>query len=152
LTNISYPETITFKDSVVTSTLLGGFMGLLSIFGLWRYFVSGENVLAVIICVPIAIVLLVSAFKPTISTLTPDGVEVKAWGGTVFNNWSDVNDLQIYRQSGYMGVGRRYVTFQDETKRFQKNVFLVPINIYSKPAEVLGIVKSYRDAALGVVI
>ena len=123
-------------------------MALLSTFGLWTYFGTGENGAVVLICIPIALVLLISAFRPTVSTLTPEGVEVKAWGSTVFNKWSNVNDLRIYRQSGYLGVGRRYVTFQDETKRLQKHVFLVPINIFSKPSEVLEIVNSYREAAL----
>ena len=150
MTNLSYPEVIKFKDSVVGSTALGIFMGLLSIIALWMDINEGGNILWLLIFFTIAGVLLIGSFRPTISTLTPDGVEVKSWGKTVFNKWSDVNDLRIYRQGGYLGVGRRFVTFQDETKRLQKHVFLVPINIYSKPNEVLTIVKSYRDAAVGV--
>jgi len=145
---MSYPEVITFKDSVVTSSVLGVFSALISVVTLWMYADTGENGLVALIFAPIAVLLIISALKPTISILTPKGVEVKAWGGTVFNRWSDVNDLRVYRQSGYLGVGRRYVTFQDETKRLQKHVFLVPINIYSKPSEVLEIVKSYGEAAL----
>ncbi|MEP3889831.1 MAG: hypothetical protein ABJN69_05140 [Hellea sp.] len=150
MTEMSYPEVIKFKDSVVGSTVLGIFMGLLSIFGLWMYLNEGGNIVGLFILFIIAVILLIGCFKPTISTLSPDGVEVKSWGKTVFKKWSDVNDLKIYRQGGYLGVGRRFVTFQDETKRLQKHVFLVPINIYSKPTEVLDIVKSYRDAALEV--
>ena len=132
----------------MASTVLGTMAAVFSIIALWTYLETGENLVALFILIPVAIVLIITVFKPTISTLTPEGVEVKAWGGTVFNKWSDVDDLRVYRRTGYMGVGRRYVTFQDETKRLQKHVFLVPINIFSKPSEVLEIVKFYREAAL----
>ena len=145
---MSYPETIVFKDSTVSSTVLGIFAGILCLLCLRTYLSTGESLISLIVFASISLFLLTSSANATTSTLTPEGVAVKAWGSTVSNKWSNAEDLRIYHQTGYMGIGRRFVTFQDEAKQLQKHVFLVPISIFSDPVEVLEAVKSYREAAM----
>ncbi len=143
---MGYPEEIRFKDSVVSLILVEIIWVLAFVTFLRDYIETNENGWMLLITILLSIFFLILIIKPTVTTLSPDGVEVKAWGGTIFHKWSNLNGFRIYRQAGYMGIGRRYVTFQDETKRFQKHVFLVPISIFASPSEVLKIVESYKKA------
>ncbi len=142
----TYPNILTFKDSRVTWIVLSILLGVLLIYIFFNVSVGGkedQNGFLTLVGFYL-VVILFTLMPPTVSELSPEGVKIKAaFSKPIFRKWEDINDFRIYR-----GHRRRFVTFQDPSKRLQKHVFLVPINFWSKPKEVLATVKAYQEAAL----
>jgi len=156
LISTMYPEDIKFKGVFVP---LGAILGvivmwLLSYALIQGYNENGRSVLALLcvtllhfIIVPVALFFMGMIFKPPLSTLSPDGVEVKIFPRrTSFYKWSDIGgELSISRMPGWP---KAFCFHFIAVGQFHNEVYLVPISIFSKRSKVLEIVKSYRETAL----
>lgn len=143
---MAYPNEVTFKDSRVTWVLLSLFFGGLFALVLFTHVIEGKAEPNTVWASAgfFVIALLFILMPPTVSELSPAGVKIKAaFSQPIFRKWEDISDFRVYRSRS-----RRFVTFQDPTKTLQKHVFLVPVDIWSKPETVLEIVKAYQDAVL----
>ncbi len=142
----SYPNILIFRDSRVTWLLMSFVWAGICAVVAFTYVTGGKADLnAVLMCTGIlALILLFTFTPPTVSVLNPEGVKIKAaFSQPIFRKWEDIDDLRIYKARW-----RRFVTYQDPSKKLQKHVFLVPINFRSKPKKVLKTVKVYQEAAL----
>ena len=130
-------------------------MWLLSYALIQGYIENGRHVLSLIcvillhfIIVPVALFFIAMMFNPPVSTLSPDGVQVKIFPRTSFYKWSDIgDDLSISSMPGWpKALNFHFISFG----QFQESIYLVPLSIFSKRSKVLEIVKSYRESALSL--